>query len=68
MFWNKKPQPKPETAAERAVRMEKNLRRNPATGIVLITRRYVDACLDEIMEEPCQQPTSRIRSANRSRV
>jgi len=53
-FWRKesKPKPKPrlETASERAARMRLNLKRNPTTGELLITRRYRDACIDEIIE------------------
>ncbi len=50
MFWNH-PQPEPETPAEKATRMRKALKRNPTTGEVLITQRYKDACIDEIMED-----------------
>lgn len=48
LFWKKKVR-KIETARERAERMERSLKRNPATGEVLITRRYVDAVIDEII-------------------
>jgi hypothetical protein len=54
----KKPQPSKEreTYAQRALRMEQSLKSNPATGVTLITRRYVDAVIDHIMrgDEPVQ--------------
>jgi hypothetical protein len=44
------PASRPETASQRAERMRRSLRHNPTTGAVLITRRYRDACIDEILE------------------
>lgn len=44
------PPPIPETAAERRERMHKSLKVNPSNGELLITQRYRNACIDEIIE------------------
>ena len=42
--------PRVETASERVTRMRKALKCNPTTGELLITQRYKDACVDEVIE------------------